>query len=208
MATLLHDCPHCGARGAAFTIVFTQIRANDSTLFNMFGACPLCSAPIAATCLTGGNDPKSAPGAINAWPVAKDIRVFPVKLASSSPEYVPAAAAKAFIEGAESLKDRRATAAIAMFRRTIDVATKQYSDAVEAGNLAKRIDKLANAGLITKDLQTWAHKIRLEGNGALHEIDEPSVEQATELEHFTEMMLVYMFTLPAKVKANLAVAEE
>ena len=132
------------------------------------------------------------------------LEFFPKRKKSASPESVPESAAKAYLQGAESLADGRTTAAVAMFRRTIDVATKQFSDEVEAGNLAKRIDKLAEADLITKDLQAWAHKIRLEGNEALHEIDEPSLDQAKELQQFTEMMLVYMFTLPAKIKANIA----
>lgn len=90
-----------------------------------------------------------------------------------------------------------------MFRRAIDIGTKQYSDEVTAWKLEKRIDKLHAEGLITKDLKEWAHKIRLEGNEAVHEIEEPTKEQATELALFTEMVLMYLYTLPEKVKANL-----
>jgi hypothetical protein len=90
-----------------------------------------------------------------------------------------------------------------MFRRAIDIGTKLFSAEVNAWKLDKRIDKLATEGLITKDLQTWAHKIRLEGNEAVHEIDEPTKEQATELQLFTELVLTYLYTLPAKVRANL-----
>lgn len=90
-----------------------------------------------------------------------------------------------------------------MFRRAIDVGTKLLSDEINAWKLDKRIDALANAGLITKDLQAWAHKIRLEGNDAIHELDEPNKDQAAELERFTELVLTYLYTLPARVKANL-----
>lgn len=64
---------------------------------------------------------------------------------------------------------------------------------------------LAKEGLITKDMQEWAHKIRLEGNEAIHELEEPTKEQAVELQLFTELMLTYLFTLPAKVRANIEV---
>ncbi|ONN64807.1 hypothetical protein BTM36_22155 [Herbaspirillum sp. VT-16-41] len=94
-----------------------------------------------------------------------------------------------------------------MFRRTIDVGTKQFNTDIEVFRLEKRIDKLAEEGKITKDLQTWAHKIRFEGNGAIHELDEPTKEQTEELELFTELVLTYLFTLPAKVRANLPTTE-
>ncbi|WP_077237943.1 DUF4145 domain-containing protein [Herbaspirillum sp. VT-16-41] len=133
--------------------------------------------------------------------------VFPVRKKSIAPDSVPEAAAKAFIQGSDSLKDGRYTAAVAMFRRTIDVGTKQFNTDIEVFRLEKRIDKLAEEGKITKDLQTWAHKIRFEGNGAIHELDEPTKEQTEELELFTELVLTYLFTLPAKVRANLPTTE-
>jgi len=91
-----------------------------------------------------------------------------------------------------------------MFRRAIDVGTKQFSDDIDVFELEKRIDKLASDGLITKDLQHWAQKIRLEGNGAIHELDEPSKEQTQELELLTELVLTYLFTFPAKEKTNFS----
>lgn len=129
--------------------------------------------------------------------------IHPARTVSKSPEHVPAAAAKAYLEGSENLSDGRYSSAVAMFRRAIDVGTKQFNSDIDVWRLEKRIDKLAAEGLITKDLQAWTHKIRLEGNEAIHELEEPTKEQATELQLFTELMLVYLFTLPAKVKANL-----
>jgi hypothetical protein len=134
---------------------------------------------------------------------AEVLHVYPQRSTSKSPDNVPASAAKAFVEGVEGLKDGRYTSAVAMFRRSIDVGTKEFNTDIDVWRLEKRIDKLADEGLITKDLQAWAHKIRLEGNEAIHEIDEPTKEQATELQLFTELVLTYLYTLPAKVKANL-----
>ncbi|WFC66360.1 DUF4145 domain-containing protein [Achromobacter denitrificans] len=120
-----------------------------------------------------------------------------------SPEHVPVAAAKSFIEGGDCLSDGRYTSAVAMFRRALEICLKHFSPDVDAWKLEKRIDKLAEKGLITPDLKTWAHKIRLEGNEAVHEEDEPTREAATELQLFTEMVMTYLYTLPAKVQANL-----
>jgi hypothetical protein len=206
MATLVYDCPHCGTRRAAFSITISQQQHKDAGLWNVFSSCPACAEPLVAVVRTPtGQDPKNLQGDIGA-DARRDvsfIKAFPKRVASKSPESVPKAAANAFVEGAENLKDGRYTSAVTMFRRAIDVGTKLLSDEINAWKLDKRIDALANAGLITKDLQTWAHKIRLEGNEAIHEIDEPTKEQATELQLFTELVLTYLYTLPAKVKANL-----
>lgn len=94
-----------------------------------------------------------------------------------------------------------------MFRRALDVGLKQFPSEIEAWRLEKRIDKLADAGSITRDIQKWAHKIRLEGNEAVHELENPTKEQATELKLFTELLLTYLFTLPARVKANMGESE-
>jgi recombinational DNA repair protein (RecF pathway) len=129
MATLVADCPHCGAKHVAFPIVFSKAHQNKGNYtFNVFGWCAACGDPYSAVVIdqTGAGDPKPYEG-----------------------------------------------------------------------------NKLCTEGLITKEMRTWAHKIRLEGNEAVHEIDEPTKEQATELKLFTEMVLTYLYTLPAKVKANL-----
>jgi hypothetical protein len=205
MAILVHDCPHCGVKHVAFSISFSSLRPEGSYQFNAFGWCPGCAGPIAAIIDSSrtGQDPQAVQG--NLTEANSPVRVvsfFPCREISRSPDHVPVAAARAFVEGAESLKDGRYTAAVAMFRRTIDVATKQLSEEVRAWGLEKRIDKFAKEGLLTKGLQEWAHKIRLEGNEAMHELEEPTKEQAVELQLFTELMLTYLYTLPAKVKAN------
>jgi hypothetical protein len=173
----------------------------------VFGWCPACAGPYSA--IVGaivGKNPVNYHGDIAGNSSVFTIKgFFPHRETSKSPEQVPDAVARAFVEGAESLKDGRHTSAVAMFRRAIDIGTKLFSAEVNAWKLDKRIDKLATEGLITKDLQTWAHKIRLEGNEAVHEIDEPTKEQATELQLFTELVLTYLYTLPEKVKANLPV---
>jgi len=129
--------------------------------------------------------------------------VYPQRKKSMSPEHVPPAAARSFIEGGDCLADGRHTSAVAMFRRALELCLKSFSPEIEAWKLQKRIDKLAENGLITADLRTWAHKIRLEGNEAVHEDEEPTREAATELQLFTEMVMTYLYTLPAKVQANL-----
>jgi hypothetical protein len=183
VATIVQDCPHCGANHVAFPVI--DVHENPvlncgnltSSTYNVFGWCTACGGPYSAIVRSVGSrkDPQKYQGNLaNARDQFVLMDFFPTKKTSISPEHVPVPAARAFVQGAESLSDGRYSAAIAMFRRAIDVGTKQFSQDVDVWKLEKRIDKLHSEGLITKDLKDWAHKIRLEGNEAIHEIDEPT----------------------------------
>ncbi|WP_322010888.1 DUF4145 domain-containing protein [Paraburkholderia sp. J12] len=89
-----------------------------------------------------------------------------------------------------------------------EIALKVFSPDVEAWKLEKRIDKLAAENRITKDLQTWAHRVRLDGNDALHEEEEFTKEAATELSEFTRLLLIYLYTLPEKIKRRIEPLDE
>ncbi|RQZ18378.1 DUF4145 domain-containing protein [Burkholderia sp. Bp9031] len=90
-----------------------------------------------------------------------------------------------------------------MFRRCLEIALKKYTPEIEAWKLEKRIDKLATEGKITKDIQAWAHRVRLDGNDALHEEEEFTKESAGELMEFTRLLLTYLYTLPEKIRLRL-----
>lgn len=94
-----------------------------------------------------------------------------------------------------------------MFRRCLEIALKAHSPEIEAWKLEKRIDKLAAERKITPDMQTWAHRVRLDGNDALHEEEDFTKESATELMEFTRLLLTYMYTLPEKVKQRIEPSE-
>lgn len=181
----------------------------DPTRRNLFSGCPVCFFPIAIRLHTGHLNAsiKDYPGNIAVEDAFKIEHVYPAARKSESPENVPQVAADAFIEGADNARDGRYSSAVMMFRRAIDVGTKVFEPTIDVHNLGKRIDKLAADGLITKDLKEWAHKIRLEGNEAVHDLPKPTKEQTEELQLFTELVLTYLFTLPAKVRANLPTTE-
>lgn len=212
MGTYVTTCGHCGARSSALVIRTAEPTANDGYRWNCMLVCGSCGeGSIAQVRVTASNvaNPAAFPGDIGSKPSHYEVLYFfPRKLAGKAPEHVPPAAAAAFAEGVDNLNDGRFTSAIMMFRRALDVGLKEFPSEIDAWKLEKRIDKLADAGLITKDLQQWAHKIRLEGNEAVHELDNPTKEQAGELRLFTELVLIYLFTLPARVKANLPADNE
>lgn len=205
MPVFTYDCPHCGARKATFSLM-NGGRQPNSHLTNALGTCPACFNPIALIVFMSSGTVDQLVGDLTTKSPGNTgfvMAVYPSRKQSISPAHVPPAAAKSFVEGGECLSDGRYTSAVAMFRRSLEICLKNFSPDIEAWKLEKRIDKLADKGLITPDLKTWAHKIRLEGNEAVHEEDEPTREAATELQLFTEMVMTYLYTLPAKVQANL-----
>ncbi|MBZ3920417.1 hypothetical protein Xtri_13470 [Xanthomonas campestris pv. trichodesmae] len=86
-----------------------------------------------------------------------------------------------------------------MFRKALDVSTKELDPQSANRNLKPRIDALYQSGKLTADLKDWAHLIRLDGNEGAHDEDELTGEQIEQLESFTELFLIYTFTLPAEV---------
>ena len=86
-----------------------------------------------------------------------------------------------------------------MFRRTLELATLHLDRELASKKLASRIDALAERQLLTPAMREWAHIIRLDGNAAVHEEEDIDEESANALKNFTEVFLLYTFTLPAMV---------
>ena len=85
--------------------------------------------------------------------------------------------------------------AIMMFRKTLQLAL----DTVLARQGRKLIDQIKEAaatGVISKKLADSADVVRLGGNVAAHEDKVFSRDEVIALKDFTEMVLIYLFTLP------------
>ncbi|GAB3881480.1 DUF4145 domain-containing protein [Spirosoma agri] len=75
------------------------------------------------------------------------------------------------------------------------------------GSLYKRIDEAAKNGLLTPDMETWAHQVRLDANDERHADENasmPSVEDAKKAVEFTRTLAEFLFVLPAKVTRGIA----
>ena len=82
-----------------------------------------------------------------------------------------------------------------MFRSALEAGLKEKFPDID-GTLYERIEKAANQQGLTPDLADWAHRIRLDGNDAVHGDEEFSKEDAERLHAFTELVFLYLFTLP------------
>lgn len=74
------------------------------------------------------------------------------------------------------------------------------------GSLYTRINKAAKDGLLTAEMSTWAHEVRLDANDQRHSDEEaemPTVENAKQAIEFTKTLAEFLFVLPSKVKSGI-----
>ena len=128
----------------------------------------------------------------------KILAFYPPPATPEAPDHLPPNVEAYFLEAAANVK-AGPNAAGAMLRKTIDVALK-HMDPDLTGKLVTRIDKAAKSGNLTPQLAEWAHHVRLEGNDAVHDDDPFTVKEAEALFRFTELVLMYLFTLPGMLK--------
>lgn len=118
------------------------------------------------------------------------------------PEHVPSNIGKFYWQAARNTQQSHYDAAGMMCRKVLESTTRDLGE--NSGSLYQRIEALAAAHKITDAMREWAHAIRLDGNEAAHE-DEP-VDKSTVLDmlSFTELMLMYAYTLPGMLAARQA----
>lgn len=71
---------------------------------------------------------------------------------------------------------------------------------VDGGNLQKKIDGLAEAGLLAKPQAELLHEQRFIGNAALHELESPSLEDLLDALEIVETLLRTIYVLPKKAQ--------
>ncbi|NVN44399.1 DUF4145 domain-containing protein [Asaia siamensis] len=129
------------------------------------------------------------------------IAMWPEEPRPNAPMYLPPNIEKAFLEAEECRLSRTVTAANMMFRRSLELATKDKGrDLDQTGNLAQRIRILSDAGRLTPEIRDWATHIRLIGNEAAHDEETPTVESVEALANLTRMTLVYLYEMPERVR--------
>ncbi len=78
------------------------------------------------------------------------------------------------------------------------------------GSLNSRIDQAKKDGLITEDMATWAHRVRLDANDQRHADEEATLPEHDDAKRSIEFALALgeiMFVLPARVTAGIEAAD-
>ena len=135
----------------------------------------------------------------------KVIAVHPKPKPTAAPYHVPEAVAREYVEATESLRRNAFTSAGMMYRRVLRTTTGSLAAGTtitfkKKDTLASRIDLLAGEHLITPAMREWADIVRLDGNVAEHGDEEAFTQtEAEQMQYFTELLLIYAFTLPERV---------
>jgi hypothetical protein len=118
------------------------------------------------------------------------------------PGYMPERAAE-FLR--QSLVSTQAPAGVILLAASaIDEMLK--AKGLVDGSLYARIKKAAETHLITPDMGTWAHHVRLEANDQRHadvNAGLPTTEEAAQCIEFARALATFMFTLPARVTRGI-----
>jgi hypothetical protein len=210
-AHVVADCPRCKAVKMTHDVHGASM--NTSDIWDIFAACRRC----------GRGSVFTISGLVNRNPLVhmidKDIlravggdgrlvAVAPPQAKPGGPDGLPPAVLRTYLQGRSALERGELDASGAMFRKSIDIATSMMDQALASKKLVARIDALAASGLLTSTLKEWAHQIRLDGNDAVHDEDEPTRQGAEQLASFTEMFLIYTFTMPHAIATKRATKVE
>lgn len=206
MSFIKLDCPYCDIKGVSFQSVAEHVHVASDTRFTVFFHCNHCDGGISALVKQFRNvTPHNYNSDINndsrKFFVSNTYPKFEEKMA---PEHLPENIKKFFLEGVDNFTQGKWDSAGTMFRKVLDVSTRKLCTNAKARSmtLEDRIDDMADKNLITPSMQEWAHEIRLIGNDCAHD-DEPIGEKdATDIYKFTELFLMYSYTLPGMLEAR------
>lgn len=208
MPTLQHDCPHCLTKNVGFTGThqeFNPISPSQHTKrWNVYFQCNNCGGGLIVDAFTmTSENPKSIFGDFKLNTIFHISDILPKSIVPDIPENLPENVRKSFTDAVLILK-QAPTPSCSAFRRTLEIAlkslgTEEEKEQNKSLKLYERIEKLAKENKITPALKEWAHKLRLDGNDAIHEETEMTVDDAEQMQLFTKYLLIYLFTLPTQV---------
>lgn len=212
-------CPHCLRENAVLQAFGENKKSNVTHLYDVAFTCRSCSGSgIAIVYSSDGYPPLHAIKQLTSDLILSPdldrnkrfslIKIIPEIKTHSAPDNTPERAAKFFVESKDDFQRGRYETSVMNCRKVIDIATKALMGD-EAGNeqLSKRISMLHGKGKITEQMKDWAHIVRIDSNGAVHSDEEFSEEEAEQILGFTEVFLMYSFTLPAMIEKRRSDSE-
>ena len=203
MVVIRGDCAHCQTRGVGFNVWRGGPEGTGyRERWDFLAVCGRCQrgSLVSIEC-PGTENPLDLPdelierifdgGAHEILPTLGNVEI---------PAHIPRNIAKFFKQARQSLEIGAWDAAGAMCRKVLEASLKyKFPDHPANLKLVARIRKAEEEGNLTRDLAGWADEIRHFGNDATHEDDPFSEDEAKKVDLFTEMMLIYLFTLPARL---------
>lgn len=179
--TIRGDCPYCRTTAVGLTIEHIRTWKTDRyhylTRYDVMVICGICNRTLLAK-----------------FEASQLLEIIPSP--PEPPKDIPEPVERYFRQGVDNLS-RNYDAAGIMFRKALETALKIKFPKIGDMSLKNRIDKIAAQGALTSDLAAWANEIRDVGNEAAHGKHPSSKEDAQDLHDFTQLVLLYLYTLPA-----------
>jgi Domain of unknown function (DUF4145) len=189
----LNRCPHCNVDKPTLTHA-ASFDTQDFSLINKRAwriyKCNRCGGVVTAFALQFDQE------VIAIYPSATDIN-----------EAIPDRAREYLNQAINSLSSP--SGAVMLAASAVDAMLKAKN--LKAGNLYSRIDKAAKDHLITNDMASWAHEVRLDANDERHSDESAALPDANDAKRCVDFALAlaqFMFVLPAKVQSGIAEAKE
>ncbi|MGX8941581.1 DUF4145 domain-containing protein [Symbiopectobacterium sp. Eva_TO] len=203
-------CPHC-LRENAVLIGLNESNRINTNIYDVQFRCNTCNkSGIAVVRALSGNGPLyfSQKGGGNLMVPDREgnysiTEIYPRIESNTAPNKTPDRAAKFYTESKNNLQKGNFETSVMLCRKVIDIATRDIlGEDSNKEKLSQRISMLHGKGLITEQMKDWAHIVRFDSNGAVHSDEYFTQEEAEEMLGFTEVFLLYAFTLPAMVEAK------
>ena len=209
MAFIVRDCVRCGTRSVQHAVTGSTL--SGASNWELFCVCFKCTRASIYEFTYGG---KTVPHALDGllgdqrygFLPAGAVRIATTPLELS--EYIPGRIANLFREANECRQMTWYEAAGAMYRKTVDVATKhiystdhRLAEKKPADALRVRIKSLGEMKILEADIVELADVAALDGNDATHDVDPYTADEAEALEDLTMDLLDRLFVRPARLAA-------
>lgn len=208
MAFFVRDCVRCGVRNVSHFLMCQSSQEGEYE-WEVAGACAACAklSVYSARMPNAGIQPQAFSGLVPDNFLG-DVAVRIATTAMPLSEHVPERVAGLFREANECRQMGWYDAAGAIFRKTLDVATKhiyshdpRLAQKEPAQALRVRIKSLGEMKILEPDIVELADVAALDGNDATHDVDPYTRGEAEALEDLTFDLLDRLFVRPAKVAA-------
>ena len=186
-------CPHCSVHKPLMNLLHSVVTHNHAKINRRlwyFYKCNTCGGVVTAA----GKQEGAA---------AQEIYPAPRTVDSSIPER-----ARQYLK--QSIDSIHAPAgAVMLAASAVDAMLKDKN--LKDGSLYRRIEKAVEDHLITPEMATWAHEVRLDANDQRHADDEatlPSEKDAQRVIDFTTALAQFLFVLPQMVQSGIAASND
>ncbi|MBB4580384.1 hypothetical protein GGE45_002714 [Rhizobium aethiopicum] len=210
MAFFVRDCVRCGTRRVQHMVCGQTNISKGGFQWEVAGACSACSQAsiYVYNMRSTGQPPANVSGNLESSGVLDPDAIRIATTAIELSEHIPGRVAGLFKEANECRQMTWYEAAGAMYRKTLDVATKhiyvhdpRLSGREPAQALRVRIKSLGEMKILDEDIVELADVAALDGNDATHDVDPYTREEAEALEDLTSDLLDRLFVRPAKIAA-------